>query len=125
MQELLLRLNPIVAKFSSSPTGYLVPPSSVTFKVDLARFLVEQGANVAAQDERGLTPLHLASQQSPLDFAQFLVEHGANAAAQDQDGSTPFHVASERGHHSLAQFLVEHNANAAAQTTPQIQQPTT
>jgi len=83
--------------------------------LDIARFLVDHGANVAAQGRNGATPLHVASLNGRLDLAQFLVEHGANTAAQDQDGWTPLHSASDRGHLDLARFLVEHGANAAAQ----------
>jgi ankyrin repeat protein len=86
---------------------------------DLVRFLVERGADVAAQEERGQTPLHdgvirtwhgssssTAPTQQPrtnagglrcigrresghLDMARVLVEHGADATAQDKCGWTP------------------------------------
>jgi len=51
---------------------------------DLAQFLVEHGANAAAQDQGGLTPLHHASQLGHLDLAQFFIEHRDGAAAADQ-----------------------------------------
>jgi len=84
-------------------------------RLDVARFLVEHGANVAAQDQCGSTPLHEASERGHLDVARFLVEHGANAAARDEGGLTPLHQASYRGRLNIARFLVEHGANAAAQ----------
>jgi ankyrin repeat protein len=83
--------------------------------VDLARFLVEHGANTAAQDQDGSTPLHEASRNGHLDIARILVMHGANAAAQDKRGSTPLHLASSDGHLVITRLLVEHGANAAAQ----------
>jgi len=82
---------------------------------DIARILVEQGANVAAQDQRGSTPLHKASRNGHLDVAQFLVKHGADVAAQDQRGKTPLHKASWNGHLDVARFLVDRGANAGAQ----------
>ena len=82
---------------------------------DIARFLLEHGANAAAQDERGSTPLHEASMNGHLDIARILVGHGANAAAQDQHGSTPLHSASCYGRLDIARILVEHGANAEAQ----------
>jgi serine/threonine-protein phosphatase 6 regulatory ankyrin repeat subunit B len=50
--------------------------------LDLARFLVEHGANITAQDQSGSTPLHQASQYGHLDVARFLAERGASATAR-------------------------------------------
>ena len=83
--------------------------------LDIARFLVEHGANLAAQDKHGSTPLHDTSCNGRLDLARFFVEHGANVAAQDQHGSTPLHQASGRGHLDRARFLIEHGANVVAE----------
>jgi len=110
--------------------------------VDLARFLVEHGADVAAQDKQGFTPLHsLSSTAVPADIvsfhygeravhvelAKFLVEHGADVAAQDEHGSTSLHLASKNGHVpvDLAQFLVEHSTITTAHATLEADQPTT
>jgi ankyrin repeat protein len=62
-------------------------------KVDLARFLIEHGADVSAKDKNGLTPLHWAVQGGVgnVDLARLLVEHGADATAWDNDRSTPLH----------------------------------
>ncbi len=83
--------------------------------VDITWFLVEHGADAAAQNEFGHTPLHYVSSGGHLDLALFLVEHGADVAAQDKDGETPLHWASRRGYLGLARFLVEHGADVAAQ----------
>ena len=80
--------------------------------LDIARFLIEHGANVTAH-QRELTPLHHASQRGHLDLARLLVEHGAYATAPDLLGLTPLHHASQWGHLDLVHFLVEHGANAA------------
>jgi ankyrin repeat protein len=86
--------------------------------VAFSRFLVEHGADAAAQDGDGWTPLHFASWCGHLDVARLLVEHGADAAAQDRRGSTPLRLASSSGHRDLARFLIEHGANAAAHAAP-------
>jgi serine/threonine-protein phosphatase 6 regulatory ankyrin repeat subunit B len=52
--------------------------------LDVARFLVEHGANAEAQDLYGWTPLHLASQWGHLDVVRFLDELNARAAVQDR-----------------------------------------
>ena len=45
---------------------------------DLARMLVEHGADVSAQDEAGLSVLHSAVENDHVDFAWMLVERGAD-----------------------------------------------
>ena len=51
-------------------------------QLELARFLVEHGADAAAQDQCGSTPLHFAPSNSHFHVAQFLIEHSANAVSQ-------------------------------------------
>ena len=45
--------------------------------MNFAEFLVEHGADVAAQDEHRSTPSDLASKNGHVKLAQFLVEHSA------------------------------------------------
>jgi ankyrin repeat protein len=66
-------------KYGSTPLHY----ASIPGHMDLARFLIEYGADVSAKDENGSTPLHRASCHNNIDLARFLVEHGANASAEE------------------------------------------
>jgi len=83
--------------------------------IDVAQFLIDHGADVAAQNKHGTTPLHQASLQGHVDMARLLIEHGADVAAQNKHGWTPLHRASIRGHVDVARLLIEHGADAAAQ----------
>jgi ankyrin repeat protein len=51
--------------------------------------LIERGADVAAQNMDGWTPLHLASPEGKVDVAHMLIERGADVRAQDGHGWTP------------------------------------
>ena len=68
-----------------TPLDYVSASSRGT--VDLARFLLEHGAEATALS----TPPHQASSGRNVDLARFLIEHGAFATAEDEDGSTPLH----------------------------------
>lgn len=55
--------------------------------------LIKRGAYVAAEDERGLTPLHLAAQLNNLYAAQLLLKSGTKIMPKDKSGKTPLDYA--------------------------------
>ena len=55
--------------------------------VEAVRQLVEEGADVEAQDADGDRPLHLAAQDGHLEVVRVLVEAGANVEAQAPNGA--------------------------------------
>jgi len=85
--------------------------------MNLARMLVDRGADVSAQDKDGRTPLHWALMEVRVDVARMLVECGADVSAQDKDGRTPLHSASFWGHVDVARMLVERGADVSVQDT--------
>ena len=78
--------------------------------------LIERGADVAAQDKVGETPLHLASRNGEEEVARMLIECGADVAAQNKDGETPLHRASQKGKVEVTRMLIECGADVSAQT---------
>ena len=49
--------------------------------IDVARLLIDHGANAAAQSVNGTTPLHLASKGGHVAVAQLLIEQGATISS--------------------------------------------
>ncbi|KAH8978398.1 ankyrin repeat-containing domain protein [Lactarius akahatsu] len=82
--------------------------------------LVDRGANVNAEDNRGRTPLHRALEdryQSDKDFfavAQLLMERGADVDARDKDDETPLHLSSYIPEVELLRMLLDLGANVNA-----------
>jgi uncharacterized protein len=60
---------------------------------DIARPLIEAGADVNARQQGGFTPLHTAAQNGSFDLARLLLERGAHADAVADDGKTPLDLA--------------------------------
>ena len=80
----------------------------------MAQCLLAHGASATAANDRGITPLHEASQSGHLPVAQCLLAHGASATAANIYGNTPLHWASQNGHLAMVQCLLAHGASATA-----------
>jgi ankyrin repeat protein len=78
--------------------------------IEVAKLLIERGADVNALDEEKWTPLHFASRFGHLDVAKWLLAHGASVNSQKKDGWTPLHSAAYRGHFQIARILLDHKA---------------
>ena len=81
--------------------------------LEMAEFLVSQGAVVKIQDKRGYTPLHFA--HNP-DIANFFLDQGLDIEAQTHDGNTPLYEAIVDNRIETARFLFERGANPYADT---------
>jgi ankyrin repeat protein len=50
---------------------------------EVARFLIEHGADVNCRDKRGWTPLHTAARNGHLDIVRMLLDHGLDVQVQN------------------------------------------
>ena len=75
--------------------------------VELARMLLENGADASAQDKNNSTPLHWASGCGLVELARVLLEYRADPRAQDKDNSTPLHRVSESGQVTFVRILLQ------------------
>lgn len=64
--------------------------------LEVARFLLESGAEVNLKDKGGLIPLHNASSFGHLEIAGLLIEYGAEVNQPDKWGFTPLHEAAQK-----------------------------
>jgi len=83
---------------------------------ELARWLLERGANPNAPDGKGEAPLHAAAifDRRPCPMTRLLLAHGADVGARDPQGETPLHRAAFHGHTALAALLLSHGADIQA-----------
>ena len=90
----------------------------------VARVLLEHHADLNAQTNDSLAPLHILSGRyipiSPLEdddatFAKLLLEGGANANLRAKDNSTPLHLACLNKRFEIIRALLDHGANVDAE----------
>ena len=74
--------------------------------VEIARLLLQNGAELNAKNNYGSTSLHCAASQDNIDILHLLVENGADLEAQDNDGMRALHRAARYGHLPFIQELI-------------------
>lgn len=84
---------------------------------DIARVLIENGANINIKDSEETTPFQAACRKGYMGLAKLLVKHGANVEAKNQVGFTALHEGCLDGKLNLARFLLDNQANVNAETT--------
>jgi len=84
--------------------------------LELARFLLEHGANVDAKEGTGNTPLYSFSWNGPVEVIRLLLDFGADANVCDVQvpDVTALHAAALKGQHEVARALLQHNAEVDA-----------
>jgi hypothetical protein len=74
--------------------------------IEIARLLLQNGAEVNARSHGDYTPLHCASFHGHVDILHLLVENGADLEAQNNDGYRVLHLAASYGHLPFIQELI-------------------
>lgn len=74
----------------------------------IARRIVELGANVNIQNKYGNTPLHLACLRRDLDMMHFLSQNGASLTLRNADGKTPGDMLTAT--HAEASAILDHTS---------------
>ncbi len=72
---------------------------------DIAKLLIDNGANINVRQQAGSTPLHSAAQNGNLDLLILLLENGADVNARMEGGKLPADLAREKGFKEIAEIL--------------------
>ena len=81
-------------------------------RVAIVRYLLERGANVAAQDKMGFSALHFAVQNANLDLVKLLLDAGADVNLKDGFGKPPLMIANPVTHpEELYKLLLSYGAD--------------
>lgn len=78
-------------------------------RLEIAKMLVEHGANIDFRETVGLTPLHWAAYNADAELCRFLLARGAMQIESDA-GSCPVDIAGFSGHYPVVKVFMEHTA---------------
>ncbi|KAM9415828.1 uncharacterized protein ACWYII_024477 [Salvelinus alpinus] len=85
--------------------------------LEIAKVLIENGANVDIQNEEGQTPLHIAAWEGDVLLLKLFYQSKANPNVTDKMDRSPLHIAAERGHTNVVEVLTEKfKSNVLART---------
>jgi hypothetical protein len=123
MARVLLNLEAdvnIQNEYGCTPLNYVLGSDSLASSVEVsnyqeslanvARLLLDHGADINTRDNNGEIPLHIAVSNRYIELVRVLLEYGADVGAEDMEGRTPFSLAKERQSDEIMKLLVEHGA---------------
>ncbi len=91
-----------------SQNGYNVYPLHAAISSNfenIAKMLIEAGAEVNVFQASRTSPLHIASQNGNIELIILLLEHGALVEIKNDMGKTASDLAAEKGHVDIANIL--------------------
>jgi hypothetical protein len=104
--ELLLKSQPDLIsskddKYGQTPLHF----AAFNDRLDVAKLLLADKADVNAKAKNGSTPLHLAAAKGNKDMVELLLTNKADVNAVDNDGWSPMHSAVTWEHKDIADLL--------------------
>ena len=81
-------------------------------QLEIARLLIEHGAEVNARQQGGVTALHGTAAHGQIELAKLLLSHGADVNAKMDDGSTALDLAVKNNQTEMADLLRKHGTSA-------------
>jgi ankyrin repeat protein len=75
---------------------------------DIAKLLIEHGADVTAKQMQGVTPLHSAAHNGQTKLSKLLIDNGAEISAKMDNGQTPLFMANEKNFQETAELIIKH-----------------
>jgi ankyrin repeat protein len=103
--------DPNLVKATEWENATLLHDAVIQNHIDIAKYLLEKGADVNAVKTDGVTALHMAARNGNIEMMMLLLQWGATINAVDAKGWTPLDRAQKWGHQDAAEFLRQHGGH--------------
>jgi hypothetical protein len=112
---------PELKRLETQRLGYAFTPQGFLKAVEndnseAVRVFLSSGVDLEVKDERGWTPLLIATANGKGNLAQLLIHSGARLTARDINGFTPLHWAALQGMSNIVVLLVTKNVDVNSQS---------
>lgn len=84
----------------------LLSEACASGNIAIARYAIDQGADINRRDRQGGTALHDAAFEGQIKCVQLLLNHGADTAVRDNAGRTALRACMVRGDYQIIQLLM-------------------
>ena len=96
---------------AKNPTGFTaLTGATANDHTEIAKLLVNHGANVNHRYEEGASPLMEAAHNGNAELVKFFLERGADPNAETKDGKNALSFAKEKEHSAVIEILNKHGA---------------
>ena len=106
----------LLLKYGADPNWIIERPpinyATNWARLDIAKVLLDHGANINGSDRTGWTALHLAVRR-PIHVLNWLISNHADVNARNQDGDTPLMTASSYSLTQPVRVLIENGADVS------------
>jgi hypothetical protein len=103
--------------FSRLEGATILHEASRKGRVEILRYLLQNGADVNSKNYNGLTPLHVAAFCGENMVVNALIENGAEVNVKAKDNITPLHSAAVKGNLDTVEVLISNGADVQASSS--------
>jgi len=96
--------------------GWTVLYKAIVYEqIEIAKYLLEKGADPNVPNKIGETPLHYASEIGKTEFINLLLKYNASPNIKQSDGNTPLHIACKKNHLNALKIMIQYHAEVNIQ----------
>ena len=85
---------------------------------DIARLLIEEGADPNLRTNSNFTALHYAAEKGSTELVELLIKAGADVNALNDAQRSPLHIAAYEGNAEIVELLINHGADKEQVSRP-------